>query len=77
MLAWIAAHKAHVIITKQAYPCNRHVKRIQDRFMEALANAIGLRVPYFGFRLFNFNQRKIELIVIRFLPALIISSPIS
>jgi hypothetical protein len=28
--------------------------------MEALANAIGLKVPYFGFRLFNFNQRRLN-----------------
>ena len=57
------------------FPERDLVKLIQNRFMEALANAIGLRVPYFGFRVFDFIQRKIKLIVMRFWPAAILESP--
>ncbi len=28
--------------------------------MDVLANTIGLKVPYFGFRLFNFIQRRLN-----------------
>lgn len=42
------------------------VKSLQDRFVEAFANSIGLRVAHLRFCVLDIVQGQVELIIVRF-----------
>ena len=59
-----------------AAECNL-IKLLQNRFMETLANAIGLWMPHFCFGVLNVVQCQIELVIVRFRFPAIFSAAIS
>ena len=56
--------------------CNL-IELLQDGLVEALADAVGLRVAHLGLRMLNVIQSQIQLIVMRFRLATILRASIS